>query len=165
MNLLTKIILFISTILMISCFQNQENLNEQKIEKLGYSELEVIIERGAFHYDKFVLKDTVITFLPAKTSMPNHPEYNDTIVTKISKKIRNAFIDSIMSQGIMKMDTLYENNTSCNSHLTIHIINGNTTKKITSYDFKRGCPPLLQFIENEIVRLHGKGLKRVVLPG
>lgn len=44
---------------------NVEKELEQK-SKIDSSSIEITVERGAFHYDKFVLKDTLITFYPSK---------------------------------------------------------------------------------------------------
>ncbi|MCP4179147.1 MAG: hypothetical protein GY756_15410 [bacterium] len=160
MKTTNKILVFAICLLAFSCSNNSDK------SKIDYSTLELTVERGAFHYDKFALKDTIITFYPSKDSLGDK-YHNYTKMSKqvIGKATRDSIIDRVLDEKIWDMDSIYYNNTSCNSHLTVIIKLGNKTKKIICSDFKRGCPKLLQYIENEIVKLHNKGLKRVVLPG
>jgi len=130
------------------------------------SSILLIIERGAFHYDKFILKDTVIAFYPSSESWgKEHDNYNQISEQKISKQTRNEFIKKIIENGIFKLKNSYVSNTSCNSSLTVTFKFNNQSIKIFSEDFERECPELLKFIEQEIVRMHNKNLKRVLLPG
>ena len=130
------------------------------------SSIILTIERGAFHYDKFILKDTIITFYPStKNLSKENDKYNQFSEQIISKQTRNKFIDKIIGDGFFKLNNSYSSNTSCNSHLTVTLKLNNQTKKIVSEDFQRECPELLKFIEQEIIRMHSKNLKRILLPG
>ena len=130
------------------------------------SSIILTIERGAFHYDKFILKDTLITFYPSSETLgKNNDEYNQISEQIISKQTRNKFIEKIIDGGLLKLNNSYSSNTSCNSHLTVTFKFNNQTKKIISEDFERECPELLKVIEQEIIRMHGKNLKRILLPG
>jgi hypothetical protein len=130
------------------------------------SSIILTIERGAFHYDKFILKDTIITFYPSSENLSKeNDKYNQVSEQIISKQTRNKFIDKIIGGGFFKLNNSYSSNTSCNSHLTVTLKFNNQTKKIVSEDFERECPELLKFIEQEIIRMHSKNLKRILLPG
>ncbi|WP_394975173.1 hypothetical protein [uncultured Croceitalea sp.] len=130
------------------------------------SSIRLTIERGAFHYDKFILKDTIITFYPSSENLSEENDnYNQVSKQVISKQTRNKFIEKIIGGGFFKLKNSYSSNTSCNSHLTVTFKFNNQTKKIVSEDFESGCPEILKFIEQEIIRMHNKNLKRILLPG
>lgn len=133
---------------------------------IDYSNILLTIERGAFHYDKFILKDTLITFYPSSENFRmENDNYNQISEQIISKQTRNKFIKKIIEDGFLKLKDSYSNNTSCNSHLTVTFKFNNQSKKIVSEDFERECPELLKFIEQEIIRMHNKNLNRILLPG
>lgn len=145
---------------------NDQGAQNKKEKSDGFSGFELTVERGAFHYDKFVLKDMSITFYPSQPNMgEDYKMYCDTSVRQITKVQRDIFAKKIIDGGVLSMKDEYRNHSSCDSHMTITIKYSGKVKKIVCEDYIRGCPGLLQFIEAEIVRLHGKGLKRVVLPG
>jgi len=130
------------------------------------SSILLIIERGAFHFDKFILKDTLITFYPSSESFDIETDnYNQISEQSISKQTRNKFVKKIIEDGFFKLKDSYSSNTSCNSHLTVTFKFNNQSKKIVSEDFERECPELLKFIEQEVIRMHSKHLKRILLPG
>ena len=130
------------------------------------SSIILTIERGAFHYDKFILKDTIISFYPSSENLgKENDKYNQVSEQIISKQARNKFIEKIIRGGFFKLNNSYSSNTSCNSHLTVTLKFNNQTKKIVSEDFERECPELLKFIEQEIIKMHNKNLKRIFLPG
>ncbi len=130
------------------------------------SSIMLTVERGAFHNDKFVLKDTILTFYPSSEKLnKKNDKYNQISEQIISRKQRNKFIDKIIRDGFFKLKNSYSSSTSCNSHLTVTLKVKNQNKKIISEDFERNCPELLKFIEKEIIGMHSKNLIRVLLPG
>lgn len=138
---------------------------EQK-SKIDSSSIEITVERGAFHYDKFVLKDTLITFYPSKENIGvDNSNYNQISKKIISVQTRNNFVKKILNDDFFKLKNFYASNTTCNSHLTVTVKFNNQLKKVVSEDFDRECPELLKYIEKEIIRMHSKELKRYLLPG
>lgn len=124
------------------------------------------IERGAFHYDKFILEDTVLTYYPSSEKLEKkYDMYNHISKQIISKETRNNLIKYIINNGVFDLKDTYPCEASCSSNLTVTFTFNNRSKKIISEDFKYNCPELLQYIEKEIVRLHNKNLKRILLPG
>ena len=83
----------------------------------------------------------------------------------ISKEKRNRWARYLIDNGIFDLSPVYANDASCNSELIVTFSFNGQTKKIICNDFKRGCPDFLQDIEEEMIRLHGKNLKRILLPG
>ncbi|WBU90336.1 hypothetical protein [Cellulophaga omnivescoria] len=136
--------------------------------KIDSSSIEITVERGAFHYDKFVLKDTLITFYPPKKSIGigiDNSNYNQISEQVISTQTRNNLVKKILNDGFFKLKNFYASNTTCNSHLTVTVKFNNQLKKVISEDFDRECPELLKFIEQEVIKMHNKELKRILLPG
>jgi len=135
-------------------------------QKIDSSSILITVERGAFHYDKFILEDTLITFYPSSESFSEeHKDYNQISNQVISKETRNKFVKKIIEDGFFKLKNSYSSNSSCSSHLTVTVKFNNQFKKVVSEDFERECPELLKFIEQEIIRMHNKKLKRILLPG
>ena len=162
------ILLFIA---LLAC--QKPKINEVKeADKIDFSTVELKVERGAFHYDTFILKDTIITFFPQKEI--DSTEQNDSVKHKdyyiksekaILRTDRDALVQKIIAADIWDLKEQYTPNESCTSRLTVRFTLNGKTKKIVSEDFDRGCPEIIKYIESELVRLHGKGLKRIFLPG
>ncbi|GAA4114097.1 hypothetical protein GCM10022393_13380 [Aquimarina addita] len=151
--------------------KRQSNIMVSKnpvIRSIDSSTIVLIVERGAFHYDKFVLKDTILSFYPDTENSINKDtlaSYHTYSTQKVSKTERNQLIKKILESDFFNLKDTYNNQASCNSMLTITLSLGNKHKKILCDDFKRDCPMLLQYLESEIIRLHGYKLKRIFLPG
>ncbi|MEW7277538.1 hypothetical protein ABW636_02965 [Aquimarina sp. 2201CG1-2-11] len=172
--------LILSMLVFVFCFlacselnkgqhNQQKQSNDQEIKNAVVPDTSSVllkIERGAFHYDQFVLRDTILTFYPSS----DHFESNDYKYIGISKKTiskekRNNLVRYLVDNGILDLKPVYSNDASCNSELIVTFIFNGQTKKIICNDFKMNCPDLLQYLEEEMIRLHGKNLKRVLLPG
>ncbi|WP_299674899.1 hypothetical protein [uncultured Tenacibaculum sp.] len=133
--------------------------------------IEIKLERGAFHYDTFILKDTLLSFYPEKLS--NNALGNESELAKyyqkseqyISKTQLMNLIQKIETSNIWNLSENYSCESSCTSNLTVHIKYKEQQKTITCEDYKCDCPELLQYLENELIKLHGKDLKRIDLPG
>ncbi|WP_442267193.1 hypothetical protein ACSIGC_05735 [Tenacibaculum sp. ZS6-P6] len=161
-----KLILFLFIIIF---FTNCSRSIEKKDEILN--SIEIKLERGAFHYDTFILKDTLLTFYPEKLS--NNALGNESELAKyyqkseqyISKAQLMSLIQKIETSNIWKLNENYSCDRSCKSNLKITIQLGGKKKIISCDDYKCGCPEILQYLENELIILHGKDLKRIHLPG
>ncbi len=171
LQIILSILLF--SFLISSCGDTNKNninisgtLKSSNIQSVDYSNVELIVERGAFHYDKFVLKDTLITFIPtSEITGEGNDKYNHVLEQRISKKERDKLINYIIDNGFFELENTYYSQSSCSSSLKITFKFGDKTKIIVSEDFERECPDLLKHIEKQIIILHDKDLKRISLPG
>jgi len=126
----------------------------------------ITVERGAFHYDIFVLQDTVIKFDPGNQGfIEEFPQYSQPSKTSISKLESDELFEAIENKGFFDLEDEYKSQTTDNSLLKVTVEYKGRKKTVFSDDFQRYCPEVLQFIEVEIVRLHGKELVRQILPG
>ncbi|MET2984113.1 hypothetical protein [Aureibaculum conchae] len=163
MKKITNLILLFS--LIISC-QKAKVDDRKKQNKNDFSTIELKVERGAFHNDTFILKDTVITFYPEKEQDSDlNQQYYTISEQAISKSERDLFLQKILDAGIWNLNEKYTPEDSCTSNVIITISLTGKTKRIECEDFVRECPDIIKFIESEMVRLHGKGLERIFLPG
>jgi len=157
-----KLLFFSIIFSIISCSQS----NKKEYQITESSKITLTLERGVFHNDKFVLSDTIITYYPSsEKNNEKFDKYYQISEQKISKEARDQFIKHIVDHGFFNLKDAYTSSTTCNSHITVTLKLNNQLKKITSEDFQRSCPDLLKYIEKKIIRMHGKDLKRIFLPG
>lgn len=146
----------------ISCYNE---CGESTNHKTTISTNRIIVERGAFHYDSFVLDSAIIKFVPSKDGYTGKPsQYLVPSETKISSKSSKVFFKEIMDKGFFDLNDRYTSGTTDNSSLIITVEYEEQKKRVESEDFLRNCPPVMKFIENKMVKLHGKNLKRQILP-
>ncbi len=64
----------------------------QMLKVNDYSKVILTVERGAFHYDKFILEDTLIRFYPKKKEVKSSEKNKYSKISKqaISSKERDA---------------------------------------------------------------------------
>lgn len=162
-------IIIVLALSFLACSNNNKKATStlEGIDKsIDFSSAVLKIERGAFHYDQFILKDTTLTFYPSSQKLDEQfNQYNVGSEQKISSETRNRLINHIINNGIFDLKDSYSCKSSCNSELIVTFNFKDQSKKITSEDYQCNCPELLKFIEKEIIRLHNKNLKRVLLPG
>ncbi len=157
--LLAIVIVFV----VFSCKNNDVSTVEETID---ISKVKITVKRGAFHDDRFVLEDSIIRFIPAANGMlEEFPQYTVASETVLKSSEVTSFLKAIEDKGFFELETNYSSETTDNSMLSITVEYRDREKSVYSEDFERNCPEVLQFIENEIVRLHGKNLKRQLLPG
>ncbi|GAA0872175.1 hypothetical protein GCM10009117_13220 [Gangjinia marincola] len=181
-NILSVIVVFISGLLVLTCQQNHiENskdtrsdslqkaksiLTSTKIDSSDFSHLKLTLTRGAFHWDSFELKGNELTYIPSKSDyLEDYPEYQNESMVRLSDGAVIALINDLMDNGIFEMDSLYENLTTCNSMIEVEFLFIDSKIKIKCSDYQKGCPEILTQLEDRLIKLHGKGLKRIVLPG
>lgn len=163
MKKITTLVLFFTII--VSCQKTIVDKDKDD-KKNDFSTLELKVERGAFHNDTFILKDTIVTFYPEEViDSVEYQQYYKISDQSISKATRDKFIQQILDTDIWNLNEKYTPDGSCTSNLTVTINLNGKTKRIECDDFERGCPSIIKFIESEIVGLHGKNLKRIFLPG
>ncbi len=146
--------------------QKKEVVNSKNIDFNDISNIKITLSRGAFHYDSFQLIDNELTYTPSKEDSSNeYPEYQQMSKVILSDSIVTSLIKEIVENNIFELDSYYDNMTSCSSMLEVKIKINNIEKEISCKDFKRGCPEVLINLENKLIALHGKNLKRIFLPG
>lgn len=164
-------ILMLLVVLSTSCTllgkkDKQNTTKVEVIEKTKTDVLELHIGRGAFHYDKFILKDSVITYYPTEEGFETgFTQYHKKSSQRISNKEIQDLIDHIKRNTILAMKEEYPSPTSDNSALFITITYNEQVKQIFCEDFERSCPEALQYLERQIIKLHKRDLKRINLPG
>ncbi|MCB0478506.1 MAG: hypothetical protein R2799_16175 [Crocinitomicaceae bacterium] len=135
---------------------------------IDYSKVILKIERGAFHYDTFIVDQEAVRFLPKEERTGTNKadlKYYTASTTKISKEDFKELIDFVLINDFLRMENYYEDLSSCQSDLKISLTIGDKVKIIHCSDFQRGCPDLIYQIENKVIDLHGKQLQRKFLPG
>ena len=156
-------LLLILAVFSISCKENKE---AQRVEHSDHSVSKIIVERGAFHNDTFVLQDSIVEFVPSDNAIiEEFPQYTVASQSRISQKEHDMLFKQIIDKGFFELRDSYKSPTSDNSFLRVTVDYNGRKKSVQSEDFKRNCPEVLKFIENEMVRFHGKNLKRQLLPG
>ncbi|WP_299625878.1 hypothetical protein [uncultured Tenacibaculum sp.] len=145
--------------------------NKKKEHKTQQKSLKITIERGAFHYDKFILKDSIIFFYPEELNNNSIEEnnsksqYYQKSEQKVSQQQLEQLIHKIEDSNIWELNNQYGCDQSCTSSLKITIQLDKKQKIISCDDYKCGCPEILQYLENELIKLHQKELKRIHLSG
>lgn len=179
MKLKTTISLIILTLTLLSCNANEDNksINQQtlinKVSKDSIKKsLSITLERGAFHYDTFMLNDTVLTFTPSQKLTPEgllkvgkEAIYYQTLEVIITTQQKKELINLINKENFWSYENEYKAKTSCTSGISISISLGDKNKKIISDDYRRDCPVGLYLLEQKLIELTGKDLKRIYLPG
>lgn len=163
--------LFLLNTLACSIDQEKEknNLQLKSEEKtaIDYSKIKLKVERGAFHYDTFIVDQDSVYFIPKEERETSGEDVKFYKVSShpIEKEEFKKLVDWILAEGFLKMKSFYEENSSCTSGILVILEMDGKKKKVECTDFHRGCPKLLYQIESKVVKLHGEGLERKFLPG
>lgn len=128
-------------------------------------EFELIVSRGAFHYDCFELTPTSLSYFPEQNSQHLDAKYKNPSKVTLNREIVETFILEIETRGFWDLKTNYRSTSSCSSELRVTLFMNGTYKSIRCDDYEKDCPEILKFIEQKIVELEGNNLKRVYLPG
>ncbi|NER18303.1 hypothetical protein [Spongiivirga citrea] len=139
--------------------------NSKKTDTNTTAEKTLVVERGAFHYDVFTIKNDSIFFEPKQIREGATSRYYTPFGKKLSKERLDAFFSLLDSDSFMMLNDHYDSNKSDNSILVVTYTFGDNSKTITCEDFERNCPNVMQYIEQHMIRLSGKDLKRINLPG
>ncbi|WP_299600190.1 hypothetical protein [uncultured Aquimarina sp.] len=161
----TLIITSISASTIISgCKKGTQQSNSTGTDK-PTARLEIYVDRGAFEYDSFSLRDTVLTYHPSKEGFEKDSTYSKKIVKHISKKQKDSLFAYIITHNVLNSSDHYSNETTDNSLLEITIIQNQKTKRISCDDFQRGCPDKIQYFEELFIQWIEVDLRRKLLPG
>jgi len=103
MKFKATISLLLIALLLLKCSANEEN---EKVTTTNlYSDsikpsLSIKLERGAFHYDTFTLKDSVLTYIPEDNIKPEQENiYSNPIVVIITKEQREELVNLIKNEN------------------------------------------------------------------
>jgi len=136
------------------------------IDSSEISSVRLTLIRGAFHWDTLKLIGNELMYIPSNAGyLKDYPEYQIKSMTTLDNSLVVSLINNLIKNEIFKMDSLYDNMTSCDSKLEIELTVLAKTIKIKCNDYQNGCPEILTKLEELLVELHGKGLKRIILPG
>lgn len=145
--------------LFVAC---KEKVSTKKIKHPEYS---LQLDRGAFHYDTFILTLNDITFTPQNIDNFTEDKYKKASKVKLNKEKTLAFFRELEAKGIWDLKDSYAEESSCTSQLKITISNNEKTKTIICDDYQRGCNKLITYIEQQMIAFEGNNLKRIYLPG
>jgi hypothetical protein len=157
--------LFVFLLILVgsSCKNSENNTAEDLAPQESITK--IIVRRGSFHNDKFVVQDSIIKFMPLDSGfIEEFPQYTIPSQTVVSKEQLENLFKQIQDQGFFDLNARYTSSTTINSMLEVTVETASEKKTVLSEDFENGCPEVLRFIEQEVVRLHGKNLKRQLLP-
>lgn len=137
-----------------------------KLTSVDLPHLELILTRGAFHYDSFELSGNKLAFIPRETENTKVEfDFEEKHEVILEDSIALSIFHRLIKNSIFDMDPLYESSTSCNSKLEVHILMYDQKIKVKCEDFERGCPEIISSLEDNLINLLGKDLKRFKLPG
>lgn len=146
--------------------KKEVNENSENSDFGGIADVKLTLSRGAFHWDSFTLIGNELSYIPTnEMTVEEYPEYQKKSKKILSDSIVRSLIKELMDNNIFEFQDVYDNETSDNSKLEIELIVKEKRKKIICNDFERGCPEVLKNLEKKIILLHGKNLKRIMLPG
>jgi uncharacterized lipoprotein NlpE involved in copper resistance len=173
MKLKTIISLIVLTLTLLSCNAKEENktinqeafINKTPIDSVK-EKLTIVLERGAFHYDSFTVKDSILNYIPeGNLRLDKENSYSNPVEITITKEQRKELIDLINSQGFWSYKKEYKAISSCTSGTSVSVALGDKKITIVSDDYKWDCPKGLLLLEQKLIELTGKDLQRINLPG
>lgn len=152
-------------VLLWYCSFTQETKDTTVIQTNPDTDYVITVNRGAFHYDAFVLTNDTIQYIPDTTSSHSKKKYNSLSKKALDKPIVTEFLKEIEKKGFWTLKDTYISETSCNSQLIITIAANQKSKTVICDDFERGCPDVIKYIDKKVVEFEGNNLKRIYLPG
>lgn len=124
------------------------------------------LSRGAFHYDYFQLTGNELKFIPSNSdSITEKTDYNKESKVILEENTALSIYNNLIENSVFEMNSVYESPTTCNSILEIELTIYDKKITILCKDFERGCPKFISSLEGKLIELHGKNLKRFILPG
>ena len=152
-------------ILAVTLFLYKKDEGNKPAQASTNNQFKLVVERGAFHYDRFELTLGKITYFPEENAEHTDIKYNTVSEVKLTDVVTSRFIEEIESKGFWKLENHYTASSSCLSELKITLYTDGKSKTVICDDFERECHELIKYIDIKIVELEGNDLKRIYLPG
>ena len=156
---------FFCVVLAIALFLFKKGDDENGDASNSADDFKLIVERGAFHFDRFEMTSTAITYYAKENSAHEINKYNNNSKVELDSTDSLKFLKQIETEGFWNLDDVYTETSSCTSQLKITLTANGKTKQVICDDFERACPKLLRLIEKKVIDLEGNNLKRIYLPG
>lgn len=153
--------LFLS--LALYCHKKDPTIRTKDVS--DYNTYKLIVERGAFHFDKFVLTSNTIEYHPNSGNAFEIKKYNTYSETELDSIAIISFFKEIEDKGFWKLKNHYQAYASCSSELRITLFANEKTKTVICDDYSTYCHDLIKYIDEKVVELEGNDLKRIYLPG
>ena len=163
MKFQNPIVFFI--MLIVSIFLYCKNGPNAAIDTGLTQEYKLIVERGGFHYDRFEVTPSQITYFPQENSQHLDIKYNSISKSTLDSIQTMEFFEELIEKGFWDLKNKYQNDGSCTSMLRITFIANGKRKVVVCEDFDSGCHNLIKDIDSEVIDMEGNDLKRIYLPG
>ena len=155
--------IFFLGLMFLRCSAKAETAVENYQE--GKKVFSLKVERGAFHYDTFLLEDDTLHYIPQEKANHPNPLYNMATNRVLDSSVTQGFISRIIKDGFLELQSHYKSSSTCTAQLRITLEVNDRLKTVICDDFERDCPELIKYIDQKVVDLEGNGLKRIYLPG
>lgn len=123
------------------------------------------VDRGAFHYDKFILTSNKIEYHPDTKNQFEHAKYNTYSETVLDSTAIISFFQEIEERGFWNLNHRYQAYSTCTSELRITLVVNEKAKTVICDDYSAHCHGLIKYIDEKVVEFEGNDLKRIHLPG
>ncbi|GAB5475878.1 MAG: hypothetical protein Mars2KO_39770 [Maribacter sp.] len=143
----------------------KEEHSTPKTTKTIAKDFKLVVERGAFHYDRFELTATSLTYYPEKDAQHPLEKYNLQSKVTLNREKIQQFIEHIDNKGFWNLKNHYTTPGSCTSQVKVTLTMNGKTKTVVCDDFERGCSELIHYIDKKVIEWEGNDLKRIYLPG
>lgn len=163
MKLQNPFLLCIFLALAIYCHKKDDTIHSKDIS--GAKTYKLTVDRGAFHYDKFILTSNKIEYHPDSNNQFENEKYNGYSETTLDSIIIDSFFQEIEGRGFWDLDHRYQTFSSCTSELRITLTVNEKAKTVICDDYNAYCHDLIKYIDKKVVEFEGNDLKRIYLPG
>ena len=140
-------------------------MQNASVKNAYITDYKLTVQRGAFHYDSFLMIVDEIRYIPDSTSKHKETQYNRHSETKLERDMAKDFFAEIENRGFWELKNRYRIKSSCTSELIVTLQVNGKSKTVICDDFERDCPNLIKYIDKKVVELEGNNLKRIYLPG
>lgn len=149
---------------MLFLYKKEERIASTQ-EKTTDKEFKLTVERDAFHYDRFEVTPTALTYYPEEDAQHPLEKYNLQSKVVLNREQTKQFIEYIENEGFWHLNDRYTTLGSCASQLKVTLTMNGKTKTVLCDDFERDCSALIQYIDKKVIEWEGNDLKRIYLPG
>ena len=156
---------FLCFCLTLAFYCHKKDANIDSKEPFIGKEYKLIVDRGAIHYDKFVMSSNKIEYLPDSGNQFENEKYHRYSETSLDSTATISFFQEIENKGFWNLKNRYPAYNSCTSELRITLSVNEKTKTVICDDYNTYCHELIKYIDQKVVEFEGNDLKRIYLPG